>query len=409
MAAGSGITFLASSGDQGSADCVDRHGAPDRPAGGQLPVVVAVGDRRRRHQPRADARQPDRRPDRLERHRASARLGRRRRHQRAVQPARAIRTGRSQRNSARSCPTCRCSPTSLPATPSSARPRPDCINSEQLEPVADGGRHQRGDAAARRRLRARRPGAARSTAARTRLRQPAALQARAQPDAARARCSPTCSPTATTSALSSPATHRSLGCCTAGRGFDRASGWGSVNLAGLATRPALPIQPPMSALSLPAPSAPGQARGAARDIVLLGGVPGRRLRRGPDRRSKPFGVDSGSRPCRAAGPRSCSASATSTEHDAREPAPRTTASRSRRSAGCTERYARRQAHRSRTLVSAAERSVRSGAPRRAASTTRSPIVVGCRLRLEVGVAWPSFIEPFCVASGIPWISGANLP
>jgi kumamolisin len=44
--------------------------------------------------------------------------------------------------------------------------------------------------------------------------------------------------------------HRSLGCCKAGPGFDRASGWGSVNLAGL-TSAAQQLIHPRVGLSLP--------------------------------------------------------------------------------------------------------------------------------------------------------------
>jgi hypothetical protein len=44
--------------------------------------------------------------------------------------------------------------------------------------------------------------------------------------------------------------HRSLGCCKAGRGFDRASGWGSVNIAGLTTVAVQLIHPGVG-LSLP--------------------------------------------------------------------------------------------------------------------------------------------------------------
>ncbi|MGZ4326203.1 MAG: S53 family peptidase [Solirubrobacteraceae bacterium] len=44
--------------------------------------------------------------------------------------------------------------------------------------------------------------------------------------------------------------HRSLGCCKAGPGFDRASGWGSVNLSGLAAVSTLLIHPRLG-LSLP--------------------------------------------------------------------------------------------------------------------------------------------------------------
>ena len=44
--------------------------------------------------------------------------------------------------------------------------------------------------------------------------------------------------------------HRSLGCCKAGPGFDRASGWGSVNLTGLTAGRAQLIHPHVG-LSLP--------------------------------------------------------------------------------------------------------------------------------------------------------------
>src|SRR5207237_4561876 len=43
---------------------------------------------------------------------------------------------------------------------------------------------------------------------------------------------------------------RPLGCCSAGLGFDLASGWGSLNMGGLATA-AVRLQPPQERLSLP--------------------------------------------------------------------------------------------------------------------------------------------------------------
>ncbi len=49
--------------------------------------------------------------------------------------------------------------------------------------------------------------------------------------------------------------HKPLGCCTAGPGFDRASGWGSVNLRGLAAAAVL-LTPPRLGLSLPRPQHP---------------------------------------------------------------------------------------------------------------------------------------------------------
>ena len=46
--------------------------------------------------------------------------------------------------------------------------------------------------------------------------------------------------------------HKPLGCCTAGAGYDRASGWGSVNLSGFAGA-AVALTPPNVSLSLPRP------------------------------------------------------------------------------------------------------------------------------------------------------------
>jgi hypothetical protein len=53
--------------------------------------------------------------------------------------------------------------------------------------------------------------------------------------------------------------HRPLGCCTAGPGYDRASGWGSVNLANLAPL-AIALQPARIALSLPGHQRPLRRR-----------------------------------------------------------------------------------------------------------------------------------------------------
>jgi hypothetical protein len=47
-----------------------------------------------------------------------------------------------------------------------------------------------------------------------------------------------------------PGDHRPLGCCSAEPGFDRASGWGSVNVATLAPI-AVSLQPPQISLSIP--------------------------------------------------------------------------------------------------------------------------------------------------------------
>ncbi len=52
-----------------------------------------------------------------------------------------------------------------------------------------------------------------------------------------------------------PGNHRPLGCCTAGGGYDRASGWGSVDLQGLAAVAVL-LTPPRVGLSLPRPQHP---------------------------------------------------------------------------------------------------------------------------------------------------------
>ncbi len=49
--------------------------------------------------------------------------------------------------------------------------------------------------------------------------------------------------------------HRPLGCCTAGRGYDLASGWGSVNLAHFAVA-AVALQPTRIALTIPAHQRP---------------------------------------------------------------------------------------------------------------------------------------------------------
>ncbi len=56
-----------------------------------------------------------------------------------------------------------------------------------------------------------------------------------------------------------PGDGRPLGCCTAIRGYDRASGWGSVNLAALAPL-AVSMQPPQIGLSLPGGQRPIRRR-----------------------------------------------------------------------------------------------------------------------------------------------------
>ena len=56
-----------------------------------------------------------------------------------------------------------------------------------------------------------------------------------------------------------PGNGQPLGCCTATRGYDRASGWGSVNIAGLAPL-AVEMQPPQIGLSLPGGQKPIRSR-----------------------------------------------------------------------------------------------------------------------------------------------------
>jgi subtilase family serine protease len=91
-----------------------------------------------------------------------------------------------------------------------------------------------------------------------------------------------------------------LGCCTAGPGFDDASGWGSVNLAPFAAY-ALKLQPPNESVSVKSHQSPvkqkaidvtvscsGACRLAAAALIKIGG-------------SKPFEVDSSSFKLKSAG------------------------------------------------------------------------------------------------------------
>lgn len=85
--------------------------------------------------------------------------------------------------------------------------------------------------------------------------------------------------------------HRPLGCCKAGPGYDRASGWGSVNLTGLA-RAAGTLIFPRIGLSLPRHQHPAKAGGLAATVSCsaacrLGALAEVRIGRG-----KPFRVHS---------------------------------------------------------------------------------------------------------------------
>ena len=112
LAAASGISVLAASGDDGSSACVGRDG-PTRRARGQLPGVIAVRDRRRWDQRVADAGQHDRRRRRSGTTPPYDRDRRRRRARAACSSGPPTRTASSRRAAAR-FRTSRCSPTSLP-------------------------------------------------------------------------------------------------------------------------------------------------------------------------------------------------------------------------------------------------------------------------------------------------------
>ena len=86
--------------------------------------------------------------------------------------------------------------------------------------------------------------------------------------------------------------HRSLGCCKAGPGFDRASGWGSVNLSGLASVSVLLTHPHVG-LSLPRHQHPAKlgallATLSCSAACRVGAFADVRIGRG-----KPFRVNSG--------------------------------------------------------------------------------------------------------------------
>ena len=83
-ASASGITFLASSGDDGSRGLPGRQRQPGPSPRRQLPGVVVVGHRGRRHELHAQRLEPDHRPGGLERQRRPAGIGGWRRSERAA-------------------------------------------------------------------------------------------------------------------------------------------------------------------------------------------------------------------------------------------------------------------------------------------------------------------------------------
>ena len=103
MASASGVTFVASSGDQGSADCTSGSGTPLRLLSVNYPSsswwVTGVG----RHESRAERRRTRSRRARLERRRRSARFCGRRRHERPVQPPE-LPAGQHEARTAGQCP-----------------------------------------------------------------------------------------------------------------------------------------------------------------------------------------------------------------------------------------------------------------------------------------------------------------
>ena len=279
MAAGSGISFLASSGDQGSADCVDLTGAPvarlsvNYPS--SSPWVTGVGGTNFALTP------------------ANTIAAQIVWNDTSLQPGAAGGGGTSQlfKRPSYQKGTVNEEPP-LPARRVDARRHRARLHRVLLgharlrqlrehQPVADGRRHQRGDAAARRRARAGRPEPAPQRPPRRRLRQPAALQDRPQPGAARhgvlrragvqQRHRPVHHPQPPLARVLQrrPRLRPGLGLgqrqpCGPGRGGGHAD-------------------PPARRPVAPAPSASRQARGSVRDLVVLGGLPGRRVRRRPDR------------------------------------------------------------------------------------------------------------------------------
>ena len=253
----------------------------DRPPRRQLPGLVAVGHRRRRHQPRARLRQPDqsirssgttpRCSPALPEAAAPACC--------SIGPTYQKGTGQPQRSRrARRLDARRHRPGLRGVLLRHRRLRHQC----DPEPVADGRRHERRHALAGRRAGAGGPAAAAQRPARPRVRQPAALPNRSQLAGCAAACSPTCSSSATTSVPISAAPHKPLGCCTAGRGYDRASGWGSVNLSGFATA-AIALTPPNVSLSLPRPQHVIKSKAVLATVSCSAACRDRRRRRDQDR------------------------------------------------------------------------------------------------------------------------------
>ena len=234
MAAGSGITFLASSGDQGSADCTTGTARPSPVLAVNYPAssswVTGVGGTNFV----LNACQPDHRAGRLERHvacsparpaaAATSDLFNRPNYQKGTVP-------KHQPRRARRLDALRHPAGLRDLLHGLARLR----QLPEHQPVADDRRHERGDAAARRRLRARRSGSCSRTTATTSGSSTRCSTSSRRNRAAAPRVLRRAPRSATTSARTSPAT-APLGCCTAGAGFDDASGLGSVNLAAFAQR-----------------------------------------------------------------------------------------------------------------------------------------------------------------------------
>ena len=211
------------------------HRPAGRSARGQLPGLVAVGDRRRRHQPGADAGEHDRRPDRLERRRRCSPARRAAAARARCSAARPTRSGTVERDR-RAVPDVSMLADIVPGYAIFCTATSDCVNAASPNPWQTVGGTSAatpllagGLALVDQDLRAQRP-------ARPRPREPAALPARPLADRRTRLCSPTCLRSATTSARTSPAATARSAAARPAPGYDDASGWGSVNLASLAAR-----------------------------------------------------------------------------------------------------------------------------------------------------------------------------
>jgi subtilase family serine protease len=254
MAAGSGISFLASSGDQGSADCVDLTGAPvDRLAvnyPSSSPWVTAVGGTNFALTP------------------ANAIAAQIVWNDTSLQPGAAGGGGTSQlfkrpgyqkgtvNRNRRFLPDVSMLADILPGYTTFCSATPECINSENSNPwQAVGGTSAAtpllagGLAVVDEALRLNgRHGIGFANPLLYKIGRNRALRGLVFSDVQE--FSNDIGPFITRS-------HRSLGCCKAGPGFDRASGWGSVNLSGL-TSVAQQLIHPRVGLSLPRPQHPAK-------------------------------------------------------------------------------------------------------------------------------------------------------